>query len=144
MAPNSPVGSVRDTVITGHTASPDNATVLVPPLALDIRSDALLLPRVAGWNVTVAVVSLPPAIVVVPGAETLNSDASVPVMTRALTNLAKILDKAVAQAKAEDKPLSELTEGKLAADMRPFTFQIQSASDSAKNTAARLAGTTPG
>ncbi|MBL6852459.1 MAG: DUF1993 domain-containing protein [Alphaproteobacteria bacterium] len=67
-------------------------------------------------------------------------DASVPVMTRALTNLSKILDKAVAQAKAEDKPLSSLTEAKLAEDMRPFTFQIQSASDAAKGCAARLAG----
>ncbi len=67
-------------------------------------------------------------------------DASVPVMIRALTNLSKILDKAVAQAKAEDKPLSGLIEAKLAADMRPFTFQIQSASDAAKGCAARLAG----
>jgi hypothetical protein len=67
-------------------------------------------------------------------------DASVPVMTRALINLSKILDKAVAQAKAEDKPLSGLIEAKLAADMRPFTFQIQSASDAAKGCAARLAG----
>jgi len=67
-------------------------------------------------------------------------DASVPVMTRALTNLSKILDKAVAQAKAEDKPLAELLEAKLAPDMRPFPFQIQSASDAAKGCAARLAG----
>jgi len=67
-------------------------------------------------------------------------DASVPVMTRALTNLSKILDKAVAQAKAEDKPLAELIEAKLAPDMRPFPFQIQSASDAAKGCAARLAG----
>ena len=67
-------------------------------------------------------------------------EASVPVMTRALTNLSKILDKAVAQAKTEDKPLSSLTEAKLHEDMRPFTFQIQSASDAAKGCAARLAG----
>ncbi|HUO87641.1 MAG TPA: DUF1993 domain-containing protein [Rhizomicrobium sp.] len=67
-------------------------------------------------------------------------DASVPVMIRALTNLSKILDKAVAQAKAEDKPLSELLEARLAPDMRPFPFQIQSASDAAKGCAARLAG----
>jgi uncharacterized protein len=67
-------------------------------------------------------------------------DASVPVMSRSLANLSKILDKAVAQAKAEDKPLSELLEAKLAPDMRPFPFQIQSASDAAKGCAARLAG----
>jgi hypothetical protein len=69
-------------------------------------------------------------------------DASVPVMSRALSNLSKIIDKAVAQAKAEDKPLAELIEAKLAADMRPFAFQIQSASDAAKGCAARLTGTT--
>jgi hypothetical protein len=67
-------------------------------------------------------------------------DASVPVFIRSLTSLSKILDKAVAQAKAEDKPLAELIEAKLAPDMRPFPFQIQSASDAAKGCAARLAG----
>lgn len=67
-------------------------------------------------------------------------EASVVPMTRSLTALAKILDKAVAQAKAEDKPLSDLLDAKLAADMRPFPFQIQSASDAAKGCAARLAG----
>jgi hypothetical protein len=67
-------------------------------------------------------------------------DASVPVMSRSLTNLSKILDKAVAQAKTEDKPLADLLDAKLAPDMRPFPFQIQSASDAAKGCAARLAG----
>lgn len=67
-------------------------------------------------------------------------DASVPMMTRALTNLSKIIDKAVAQAKTDDKPLSDLLEARLAPDMRPFPFQIQSASDAAKGCAARLAG----
>jgi hypothetical protein len=67
-------------------------------------------------------------------------DASIPVMSRALTNLTKILDKATAQAKAENIPLAALLEARLAPDMRPFPFQIQSASDGAKATAARLAG----
>jgi len=67
-------------------------------------------------------------------------DASVPVMSRALGNLSNILDKAVAQATAEKRSLSELIEAKLAPDMRPFPFQIQSASDAAKGCAARLAG----
>ena len=67
-------------------------------------------------------------------------DASIPVMSRALANLSKILDKAVAQAKAEDKALSTLLEAQLAPDMRPFPFQIQSASDAAKGAGARLAG----
>lgn len=70
-------------------------------------------------------------------------DASIPVLTRSLTNLSKILDKAVAQAKTEDKPLSDLFDARLAADMRPFPFQIQSASDAAKGCAARLAGIDP-
>ncbi|HEX4292962.1 MAG TPA: DUF1993 domain-containing protein [Rhizomicrobium sp.] len=69
-------------------------------------------------------------------------DASIVPMARALTNLSKILDKAVAQAKAEDKSLDDLVAAKLADDMRPFPFQIQSASDAAKGAAARLAGIT--
>jgi hypothetical protein len=66
-------------------------------------------------------------------------DATVPLMIRTLTNLSKIIDKAVAQAKTEDKPLAELIGAQLAPDMRPFSFQIQSASDAAKGCAARLA-----
>ncbi len=69
-------------------------------------------------------------------------EASIVPMTRALTNLSKILDKAVAQAKAEDKSPDDLIAAKLADDMRPFPFQIQSASDAAKGAAARLAGIT--
>ena len=67
-------------------------------------------------------------------------DASIPPMIRALQNLSKIMDKATAQAKQKDLPLSQLLEAKLAPDMRPFPFQIQTASDTAKGCAARLAG----
>jgi uncharacterized protein len=67
-------------------------------------------------------------------------DASIPPMIRTLQNLSKILDKAVADAKAKDLPAANLVEAKLAPDMRPFTFQIQTASDTAKGCAARLAG----
>ncbi|HTP78612.1 MAG TPA: DUF1993 domain-containing protein [Rhizomicrobium sp.] len=67
-------------------------------------------------------------------------DASVPVMSRALANLSKILDKAVAQANANGIALNTLIEARLAPDMLPFSFQIQSASDAAKGCAARLAG----
>jgi hypothetical protein len=67
-------------------------------------------------------------------------DASITPMLRALSGLSKILDKAVAQAKAEDKPLSDLLEARLAPDMHPFPRQIQMASDAAKGAAARLAG----
>ena len=49
-------------------------------------------------------------------------DASVPVMTRALTNLSKIIDKAVAQAKADDKPAVRIYDGLLASSECPETF----------------------
>ncbi|MBV9540952.1 MAG: DUF1993 domain-containing protein [Alphaproteobacteria bacterium] len=70
-------------------------------------------------------------------------DASVPVMARALGNLIKIIDKAETQAKEKDIPLQSLLDARLIADMNPFPFQIQSASDAAKGAAARLAGITP-
>jgi len=70
-------------------------------------------------------------------------DASVPVLIRSLASLSKILDKAVAQAKADDLPLSELLEARLAPDMHPFPRQIQMASDAAKSCGARLAGIDP-
>ena len=68
-------------------------------------------------------------------------DASIPPLIRGLENLAKILDKAVAQAKSEDKDLNSLLEGRLAPDMFPFTRQVQVASDTAKGCGARLTGT---
>ena len=66
-------------------------------------------------------------------------DASIPPMIRSLENLSKIIDKAVAQAKTEDKDPKTLLEARLAADMHPFTRQVQIASDSARGV-ARLAG----
>ena len=69
-------------------------------------------------------------------------DACIPSMIRFLENLAKILDKAVAQANARNMPLSELLEARLAPDMHPFPRQIQIASDVAKM-AGRLAGMEP-
>lgn len=70
-------------------------------------------------------------------------DASIPVLTRSLTNLSKIIDKAVAQAKQKDIPLQALLDARLAPDMHPFIKQIQIASDSAKGAAARLSGSEP-
>jgi hypothetical protein len=70
-------------------------------------------------------------------------EASIPALTRALTNLSKILDKAVAQAKEKDMKLSDLLEARLAPDMHPFTRQIQMTSDAAKSCGARLAGLEP-
>ena len=69
-------------------------------------------------------------------------ESCIPSMLRFLENLSKILDKAVAQAKTRDIPLTELIEARLAPDMFPFPRQIQIASDVAK-LAARLAGMEP-
>lgn len=65
-------------------------------------------------------------------------DASAPILVSALTNMSNWLDKAAAEG-AEEKTMLA---AKLAEDMRPFTFQFQSASDSAKNAVARLTGGT--
>jgi uncharacterized protein len=66
-------------------------------------------------------------------------DASIPPMIRSLENLTKIIDKAVAQAKSEDKDPKTLLEARLAPDMHPFTRQIQIVSDTARGV-ARLGG----
>ena len=70
-------------------------------------------------------------------------DASIPPMIRMFESLSKILDKAVAQAKSEDKDPNSLLEARLAPDMHPLTRQIQIASDAAKGCAARLAQIEP-
>lgn len=67
--------------------------------------------------------------------------ASVLPMSRSLAALSKFTAKAVKQAKEGNIDLNTLLEARLAADMRPFPFQIQSASDAAKGCAARLTGT---
>jgi hypothetical protein len=64
-------------------------------------------------------------------------DASAPVFVRALTNLSALMDKALSQGFDEVK----LLEARLAPDMRPFSSQIQLASDSSKGAVARLSGT---
>lgn len=67
-------------------------------------------------------------------------DASIPPMIRALQNLSKYMGKAAAQAEERGVPLDYLVQARLAPDMRPLSFQIQTASDTAKGCAARLAG----
>ena len=62
-------------------------------------------------------------------------DVSIPMLIDMLTNMKAWLDKAAAQ-----KGEAELIDARLIADMRPLTGQFQSASDSAKNGIARLAG----
>jgi hypothetical protein len=70
-------------------------------------------------------------------------DASIPPLIRGLENLSRILDKAVAQAKSEDRDLTALLEARLAPDMFAFTRQVQVVSDTAKGCAARLTGGEP-
>ena len=63
-------------------------------------------------------------------------DACAPVLVRGLSNLSSNL----AKAEASGVPEAELIAGRLAPDMRPLPFQVQTASDSAKGAVARLAG----
>ena len=67
-------------------------------------------------------------------------DASVTVFTRMLTNLHSILEKAEADAHQRKFSADVLANQRLAPDMRPFSFQIQTATDGAKGAVARLTG----
>jgi hypothetical protein len=66
--------------------------------------------------------------------------ASVPVFLRALANLSAILRKAEAHAAARKIDPVVIVNARLAPDMFALSRQVQSASDSAKGCAARLAG----
>jgi hypothetical protein len=66
--------------------------------------------------------------------------ASVPVFTRMLGNLSKILDKAAAFADLRGIDPSVLLTDRLAPDMLPLSRQVQIAADSALRGCARLAG----
>jgi len=70
-------------------------------------------------------------------------DVSIPVYLNSLRNLAAILDKAEAHAKASGGDVARYQEARLIEDMHPLTRQIQMVSDSAKGGAARLAGVEP-
>ena len=70
-------------------------------------------------------------------------DVSIPGYLHTLKNLAALLDKAEAHAKAGGVDPASYLEGRLVPDMHPLTRQIQMASDAAKGGVARLAGVTP-
>jgi uncharacterized protein len=70
-------------------------------------------------------------------------DFSVPVLTRGLTNLSAILDKAAAHAAEKKFDSIVLAQARLFPDMHPLTRQVQIACDTAKGAAARLAGIEP-
>lgn len=69
--------------------------------------------------------------------------ASVPVFIRMLKNLTGILEKAQAYADAKKIEPDVLLNARLFPDMFPVVKQVQVATDFAKGTAARLAGTEP-
>lgn len=66
--------------------------------------------------------------------------SSVPAFTRALHNLAAILEKAAAHAEARKIDPTVLLNSRLFPDMFPLLRQVQIATDSANGGAARLAG----
>jgi hypothetical protein len=67
-------------------------------------------------------------------------DASIPTITRALTNYIKVLEKAAAYAEAKKIDPSVLIQSRLYPDMFPLSKQVQIAADVAKFGSARLAG----
>jgi uncharacterized protein len=66
-------------------------------------------------------------------------DVSIPVLTRGLTNLSAILDKAAAHAATKKFDAAVLAQSRLFPDMHPLVRQVQIACDTAKGAAARLA-----
>src|SRR5262245_52976119 len=68
---------------------------------------------------------------------------TVPMFTRALTNLQQQLDKAEAHVQQKKFDSKALIDARLIADMLPLTAQIQVSCDNAKGAVARLAGIDP-
>jgi hypothetical protein len=67
-------------------------------------------------------------------------DVCIPPMTRGLTNMSAILDKAAAHAAAKKIDSAVVGQLRLFPDMHPLSRQVQIACDTAKGAAARLAG----
>lgn len=69
--------------------------------------------------------------------------ASVPLLVRALGNLAHVLKKGAEHAKSKNVGDEVLLQTRLIPDMLPLLRQVQIATDMAKNGVARLAGVEP-
>lgn len=67
-------------------------------------------------------------------------DMSVPLFLRTFQQLDKILEKAVAHAKSKNQDPNEYVTAKLAEDMKPLSFQVQTCSNTAKGTLERVGG----
>jgi hypothetical protein len=70
-------------------------------------------------------------------------DQVVPVFSKMLTNLDKVLTKAEADAETRKIDPQVFVNGRLAPDMLPLTRQVQIMTDGAKGCASRLAGLDP-
>ena len=66
--------------------------------------------------------------------------ASIPPLIRTLNNLVGVLEKGEAHAKAKNIDPTVLIDSRLYPDMFPLVRQVQIASDTARRSAARLAG----
>src|SRR4051812_19922450 len=87
--------------MAGHDDKPVKGTVRVPPLRLVTVSVAFFGPSAAGWNVTIAVVSAPPASVAAAGAATVKSAASVPAIVNGGVSVTSVgLPFAIASGRA--------------------------------------------
>src|SRR5271156_1086593 len=67
-------------------------------------------------------------------------DLLIPELSRGLSNLSAILDKAAAYAAAKKFDSIVLVQARLYPDMHPLSRQVQIACDTAKGAVARLAG----
>jgi hypothetical protein len=67
-------------------------------------------------------------------------DVCIPALTRGLTNMSGILDKAETYAAAKKIESTVLAQIRLYPDMHPMSRQVQIACDTAKGAGARLAG----
>jgi len=67
-------------------------------------------------------------------------DFSIPALTRGLTNMSAILDKAAGYAAAKKIDAAVLAQTRLFPDMHPLSRQVQIACDTAKGAGGRLAG----
>ena len=68
------------------------------------------------------------------------AQVSLPVFVRGMRNLSAVLEKGRADAEARKIDPLVFTGARLAPDMHPLSRQVQIASDTVKNAAARLAG----
>lgn len=67
-------------------------------------------------------------------------DITVPIFLRTFAALSVLLDKATAHAKTSNASPDDYVNARLAPDMKPLSFQIQTCSNTAKGTLTRVAG----